>query len=104
MTIEELGKIGYYYVNEAVTKKDVQKNPLMNMYSSRYIRTFSTITKFNLKQEDARELVISKTERYPDEVFEDYKVRLKARDGFAKHYKNIFRELAKSAPKETTNV
>ena len=104
MTIAELGRVGWYYVNEAVTKKDVQKNPLMNMYSSRYIKTFSTIAKFNLKQEDARELALSKTERYPDEGFVDYKMRLRARDGFAKHYKRIFKDMAQSAPKESTNV
>lgn len=95
-THTEMLPVSKFYVDNSVTKTDVRKNPMLNIYSSRYLRVYSTITNFNLTKEDARAIAMSSVERYPDEDYTDYKVRLKARDGFASVYKRVFMDIEKS--------
>lgn len=98
-THTEMLPVCKFYVNEALTKYDVQKNESLNIYSSRSIRTISTMTQFNLSKADVRAIVFSSVERYPDETYDNYKIRLKTRDGFTSVYKR-FATIEKSQVKQ----
>lgn len=99
-THTEMLPICNFYVNDSVTKTDVQKNVLLSIYSSRFIGVYSTVTEYDLTREDARSIAMSSVERYSDETYENYKIRMKARDAFNSVYKKVFDSIEKSRAKK----